>query len=324
MLVEAHLIGHKAGQLSGDVLYTFNNLLHAIYDDYFSGKSFDIVQKNSMDFLWKLQMQGLKIFFKLAVLLLSQIVVLREGLQMAGVAHVKNMPSEAQILSDSTSGPSISVYGKIHYLSRAFLYRLIPDSELNVDISGAVAESNHQLNPHYLMGYFFEGLASFQLARQAGCNESLAWIERGQSALAKMRCWSEHSLWNWENKMLLLEAESLSMNGDFDRAGSLYDNAIRSAREHKFIHEEAIASELAGTFFCERGFRQRSYSYLLHSVACYEKWGAHAVARRVETDIRGYFGDDIDRLKSNKDSSLEYLSATITENERKRQIGLIE
>jgi hypothetical protein len=170
MLVEAHLIGHKAGQLSGDVLYTFNNLLHAIYDDYFSGKSFDIVQKNSMDFLWKLQMQGLKIFFKLAVLLLSQIVVLREGLQMAGVAHVKNMPSEAQILSDSTSGPSISVYGKIHYLSRAFLYRLIPDSELNVDISGAVAESNHQLNPHYLMGYFFEGLASFQLARLAVTN----------------------------------------------------------------------------------------------------------------------------------------------------------
>ena len=52
-----------------------------------------------------------------------------------------------------------------------------------------------------------------------------------------------------EQNVMLLEAESMFTNGDFDRAGPLYDSAIRSAREHKFIHEEAIASELAGTFY---------------------------------------------------------------------------
>lgn len=288
------MLGHKAGQQSGDVLYAFNNLLNAIYDDYFLGRSFDVVQKNIRNFLWKLHCQGLKIFFKLAILLLSQIMVLKEGLHMSDVAHVDNMPSEGEILADASSGPSISAYGKIHHLSRSFLFRQIDDTLLHIDISGAVTESHHQLNPHYLMGYFFEGLASFQLARRTGSNKSSTWIKRGQSVLAKMQCWSEHSLWNWMNKMLLLEAETMSLSGEFDRAGPLYDSAIQSARDHNFIHEEAIASELAGTFYYERGLRQKSYSCLMHSVKCYEKWGADAIARRVKSYIQGNFCTDAD------------------------------
>ena len=321
LIVESHLLGHKAGQQSGDVLYAFNNLLNAIYDDYSSGQSFDVVRKNVLDFLRELHCQGLKIFFKLAILLLSQIMVLKEGLHMSGAALVDNMPSEGEILADAASGPSISAYGKIHYLSRAFLFRQMDDALLNIDISGAVAESHHQLNPHYLMGYFYEGLASFELARLAGTNESSTWIERGQSVLAKMRCWSEQSLWNWKNKVLLLEAESLSLSGDLDRAGPLYDDAIRCANNHKFIHEEAIACELAGMFYYERGFRQKSYSYLVHSVKSYEEWGAHAVARRVDAHIRGNFDAKVDQLLSN--TELDHLFAPSRENEKKCQ-GVVD
>jgi len=136
-----------------------------------------------------------------------------------------------------------------------------------------------------------------------------------------MQCWSEHSSWNWENKLLLLEAESVHAKGEFDRAGSFYDNAIRSAREHKFVHEEAIASELAGSFYFERGFRQKSHTCLVHSVECYEKWGAHAVARRVETVIREYFGTDVNQPVSSggDDTSLEHVLSSSQGYEKRRQ-----
>ena len=75
--------------------------------------------------------------------------------------------------------------------------------------------------------------------------------------------------------MLILEAESMNTMGDIDRAVALYNSAIQSAHEHKFIHEEAIASELAGIFYHKKGFHQKAYAYL--------SWGAHAVARRVGT-----------------------------------------
>ena len=121
--------------------------------------------------------------------------------------------------------------------------------------------------------------------------------------------------------MLLLEAESMLTMGDIDKAEPLYDSAIRSAHDHKFIHEEAIASELAGMFYYERGLRHKSYSCLLHSVDCYEKWGAHAVVRRVKNFIGGIFSPNIDQLIFNADTSLGHLSASHQEYQKKRPGG---
>ena len=304
-IIETFLLGHKAGQQSGDVKSAFHNLSHAISTKYYAGGRLAIVHQDHLDFMSKLQSEGVLIFNKVPVLMLSQINVLKEGMHMSGVSPADNMQSEEEILSAEPHGSYFFIYGVIHRLTRSFLFRQFDDPQ-RIDFSGPVAESNHQLSSHFVMGYFFEGLASFQLARQASTDESAKWterLERGQSVLAKMKCWSEHSLWNCENKMLLLEAESLFTNGDFDRAGPLYDSAIRSAREHKFIHEEAIASELAGNFYYQRRLHQKSYSCLVHSVDCYKKWGAYAVAKRVETVISGYFGNDIDQLESSADAT---------------------
>jgi hypothetical protein len=320
LLVEAHMRGHKAGQQSGDIVFTFKNLALAIIVDYFAGQNLDMVLSYVIDFLSKLEIYGLQMFSKNPTLLLSQVMVLKEGLSMSSVAHVENMPSEEKILSDARSGPSVFAHGKLHHLTRAFLFRQMDDvSRQHFNTFQIEAESFNQLNPNFLFGYFFEGLASFQFARQSSDEESAKWIEKGQLVLGKILSRKEHSQWNWENKVLLLEAENMYTKGYVDRAGPLYDDAIRSAREHKFIHEEAIASELAGIFYYEKGFRQKSYSYLFHSVKSYEKWGAHAVARRVETDMRGYFGTDIDQLKSSADTSLGDILAPCQGYEKKRQ-----
>jgi hypothetical protein len=287
-IADAFLLGYKAGQQSGDCVYAFNNLLLAIYTNYFAGQHLDVVRKNISEAIPKLKSHGVKIFDKSTSLLLSHIMGLQD--------ETPPVDDEGP-LAGVGSGSAFSLHGKMLHLTKTFLFHQIHDAQLNVDISGAVAENHHQLNPYYLMGYFVEGLASFQLARKPSSNNPAKRIERGQSVLAKMRRWSEHSTWNWKNKMLLLDAESMRTMGEIDKAGPLYDDAIRSAREHKFIHEEAIASELAGTFYYERGLHQKSYSCFVHSLNCYKKWGAHAVARRVETDIQDYFGNDFHHLK---------------------------
>ena len=74
--------------------------------------------------------------------------------------------------------------------------------------------------------------------------------------------------------------------GDFDKAAVQYEASIKAAQEHKLIHEEALASELAGNFFLERGQRQRSRSHLKHASECYEKWGAFVISRRIEDNTR--------------------------------------
>ena len=314
---DSHLQGYKAGQLSGDIIYGLNNLLLAITTDYVAGQNLEVVRKNIHDYLLQLKRHGIKLFLKLAILLHSQIMVLKEGLDVSTDVHFDGMPSEGEILADSSSNLKVFAAGKVHHLTRAFLFRQMDDASLQNNISKVVAESHHQLTSTYLMGYFFEGLASFLLARQSinNVHESAKWIERGLSVLTRMRCWSEYSSWNWEDKLLLLEAENMHTMVEFEKASSLYDSAIRSAHEHKFVHGEAIASELAGAFYHKLGLHQKSYSYYVHSAKCYEKWGAHAVARRVDSFMRDNFPSDIgQRLvpssSSCTDTSLEYLFAS--------------
>ena len=330
-IVDSHLQGYKAGQLSGDIIYGLKNVVLAITTGYVAGQNLDVVQKNLVDFVRNLQRHGVKLFLKVALVLLSQIMVLKDGLHMSRTSHLEDMPTEAEILADASSAPKLIVYGKVHHLTRAFLFRNMEDhgASLQINISHAVAENYHQLEPIILLGYFFEGLASFLLVRRSmmnsSCNDgnessSMKLImEQGLSALKRMRCWSEHSCWNWEDKRLLLEAEHMYTLGDYDRASSLYDRAIRSAHDHKFLHGEAIASELAGIFYHERGMHSESYPYFVHSVKSYKEWGAHAIAARVESFMRDVIvattGGTVDILRQDQ------LVSTITDSSTSTPLG---
>ena len=308
-IVDCHMRGFKAGQLSGDIISALSNLFMAIATDYVAGQNLDVMQNNIMELVSNLQRRGVKLFLKGAMLFLSQIMKLKDGLHMSHTSLFENMPNENEIIADPSSPPKLYVYDKVHRLSREFLFRQIEDDAYQlINFSDAIAMNHHQLDHTILMGYFFEGLVSFLLVRRAmmssSCktgNEASSMkllMERGLSVLNQMRCYSEHSCWNWEDKMLLLKAEKTYTQGDYDRASSLYDSAIRSAHVHKFIHVEAIASELAAIFYHERGLHSQSYPYFVHSVKSYKEWGANVIAERVETFLR-----DVVFINANTDAT---------------------
>lgn len=116
---------------------------------------------------------------------------------------------------------------------------------------------------------------------------------RGEKALQKMKEWSMYSDWNFKNKLLLMLAEWHNTLKDYDNAALCYESSIKAAHKHKFIHEEALAYELAGIFFLERGLRPKSYQFFMSSIECYTKWGAHAVAKRVKDSLRDKFDADL-------------------------------
>jgi hypothetical protein len=70
-------------------------------------------------------------------------------------------------------------------------------------------------------------------------------------------------------------------------AERLYDAAILSSKTHKFVNEEALANELAGHFYLERGKRNRSVHYFSQALEKYKEWGAVA---KVNT-LAGYLDE---------------------------------
>ncbi len=124
----------------------------------------------------------------------------------------------------------------------------------------------------------YEGLTAFHLARCSTDEvEKLEWMGIGKKSIGQYKVWQEHSTWNFENKLLLLQAECHRCTGENDDAEPKYLAAIESAQRHRFLHEEGLAIELYAAFLKAKGECEKSKTQLLLAIASYEKWGASAV-----------------------------------------------
>mmetsp|Transcript_43738 Transcript_43738/g.91966 ORF Transcript_43738/g.91966 Transcript_43738/m.91966 type:complete len:1476 (+) Transcript_43738:19-4446(+) len=292
-VVEAHQLGQKVGHQRGDWLYAGYNWHMSITTSFFAGQDLNLVRRNAKSFISVISKQ--KGHVDNMILIYWQTVALSEGLHtLDEEQNDEEFPCESDVLliGKGKNVPVFVILNKVLMLIRKYLFHQLEDDVVDINISSRIAESNETLRATTLLGIFFEGLACFKLARQSLGNKRVALLEQGESVLARMRFYNDHSTWNFENKMLLLEAERMYTLDNFDQADSFYQQSILSAHKHKFIHEEAIASYLLGEFLHEQRLFKKSKSLLLHSIQCFEKWGAFAVARRVETIIQSKFSSD--------------------------------
>ncbi|MEO8707291.1 MAG: ATP-binding protein, partial [Kofleriaceae bacterium] len=84
----------------------------------------------------------------------------------------------------------------------------------------------------------------------------------------------------------LVEGELARKRGDVSEAIRHYDIAIESAGEHGFLKVEALANELAGRFWIERGKSAFAATHMGRAHAIYEQWGARRKARELEVKCR--------------------------------------
>ena len=77
-------------------------------------------------------------------------------------------------------------------------------------------------------------------------------------------------------------AEIARIEGRELDAERLYEQAIRSAHANGFVHNEALANELAARFYAARGFEKIAHAYLRDARYCYLRWGADGKVRQLD------------------------------------------
>ena len=98
----------------------------------------------------------------------------------------------------------------------------------------------------------------------------------------KLTDWKETCVENFEDRTHLIAAEIARIDGRTDEAMLRYEEAIRSARIHGFIQNEALALELAAGFYAERGIDTVASSCLRAARDGYSRWGADGIVRHLE------------------------------------------
>ncbi len=125
------------------------------------------------------------------------------------------------------------------------------------------------------------------LSRAASCDSAPAGEQRQHlEALAshhkQLQAWADNCPDNFENRAALVGAEIARLEGRELAAERLYEQAIRSARANGFVHNEALAYELAARFYAARGFETIAHTYLRNARSCYLRWGADGKVRQLE------------------------------------------
>ncbi|RCJ18653.1 serine/threonine protein kinase [Nostoc sp. ATCC 43529] len=124
--------------------------------------------------------------------------------------------------------------------------------------------------------YFYDSLTQLALYPNTSFLEQKSIIDKVKVNQEKMHQWTHYAPMNYLHKYYLVEAERCRIGGQYLEAIEFYDRAISLAKEHEYLHEEALAQELTAKFYLEWGKHKIAQSYLTDAYYSYVRWGAIA------------------------------------------------
>ena len=98
----------------------------------------------------------------------------------------------------------------------------------------------------------------------------------------QLEVWATACPENFEDRAALVGAEIARIEGRELDAEHLYEQAIRSARTRGFVHNEALANEVAARFYAARGFEKIAHAYLQDARNGYIRWRAFGKVRQLD------------------------------------------
>jgi PAS domain S-box-containing protein len=131
--------------------------------------------------------------------------------------------------------------------------------------------------------HFYDALCHAAVHDSASPEDRRQHRARLTEHLERLETWALHCPENFENRAALVGAEVARLDGRDLDAQRLYQKAIRSARANGFVHNEALACEVAARFYAARDFEDLAEMCLIRARDGYLRWGAEGKVRQLET-----------------------------------------
>jgi len=129
---------------------------------------------------------------------------------------------------------------------------------------------------------FYSALSHAAAWNSASASERHQHFEALTAHHKQLKIWAEHCPENFENRATLVAAEIARIEGRALEAERLYEDARRSAHANSFIHNAAVACEVAGRFYAARSLDKIADTYFQEARYCYLRWGADGKVRQLD------------------------------------------
>jgi predicted ATPase/signal transduction histidine kinase/GAF domain-containing protein len=118
----------------------------------------------------------------------------------------------------------------------------------------------------------------------------------------ELLAWAERCPATFASKAALVGAERARLQGSDREAEHGFERAAQLARQHRLIHEEALAHELSARFYAARGVASVARAKFSMARSCYLKWGALGKVHALDAQL-----DGIEELLPALDEALDRL-----------------
>lgn len=193
--------------------------------------------------------------------------------------------NEARFESHLAENPSLAIAACWYWIRKLQARVLAGDMEAAASAAAAAEPLLWTTSGHIELAeyHFYAALARAARTDATTGEERRLHIEAVAAHQRHLDTWATNCPDNFFNRAALVAAEIARMAGRDLDAMRLYEQAIQSAREHGFVHHEALAHEVAARFYAMRGYATPSGAYLQKARDAYARWGAEAKVRQLDT-----------------------------------------
>jgi predicted ATPase/signal transduction histidine kinase/tRNA A-37 threonylcarbamoyl transferase component Bud32 len=129
---------------------------------------------------------------------------------------------------------------------------------------------------------FYYSLSLLAVYPQASAKEKKEFLKKVAANQKIRKNWAIHCPMNFQHGYDLVEAEKARVLGQEYQAIAYYESAIAGAKKEGFIHEEALACELAAEFHFSRHQEIIAQAYLNQAYNAYQTWGSGTKVKDLE------------------------------------------
>ncbi len=277
------LEAYQSGLETGDVAFASFSALNYCGNAYFVGDELTAVEHKIAKYSQiieqlkqKTAFQRIKIYHQVILNLLGQA---EDPCQLSGSAYKE----EQMLPRHHEANDKIAIF--MTHLNGLILCYLFHAYSPALDHSNMAEQYLAPIKSmaQIVIFYFYDSLVRLALYPTALASEQEQIIKKVAANQEKMELWAGHAPMNYRHKFYLVEAERTRVWGNHKDAREYYDQAITLARENAYRNEEALAQELAGFFYLNRGQSSLAHYYLSNAYYTYQQWGAIAKVKDLES-----------------------------------------
>ena len=191
---------------------------------------------------------------------------------------------EARVEQNLASNPVFKV-SEFWYWTRKTQARFLAGDYRSAVDAASRAHRLVGMSPSFLEtaeSHFYGALSRAASSDSASPGEKQQHLEALTTHHRQLEIWAELCPENFQNRAALVGAEIARIEGRVLDAERLFEEAIRSAHANGFIHNEAVACEVAARFYAGRGFDKIAHAYLRDARQGYLRWGADGKVRQLD------------------------------------------